>query len=106
MECDVQTRGVEISGEKISARPPMWVVVMHNDDFTPMGLVVDILKSIFGKNQEEAQTLMLRVHELGQAVCGQFSCEIAETKAVQARAVAQEEGYPLLCTIHPTPTQN
>ena len=79
--------------------PAKYKVVLHNDDYTSMDFVVDILMRIFYKNYEEAQRIMLQVHENGKAICGVYSFEIAQTKAQQVKQLAKQSGFPLLATI-------
>lgn len=79
--------------------PAKYKVVLHNDDYTSMDFVVDILMRIFYKNYEEAQRIMLQVHQNGKAVCGIYSFEIAQTKAQQVKQLAKQSGFPLLATI-------
>ena len=79
--------------------PSKYRVILHNDDYTPMDFVVDILMSIFSKSFEEAEIIMWRVHEKGSAVCGVYTFEIAETKVEQVKTKAREMGYPLLATL-------
>jgi ATP-dependent Clp protease adaptor protein ClpS len=81
--------------------PPKHAVVLHNDDYTTMEFVVEVLKKFFQKTEAEAMAIMLRVHEDGKGVAGIFSYEIAETKAVQVDFVARGRGYPLKCTVEP-----
>ena len=80
-------------------RPRKFSVVMHNEDYTTMGLVVAVLVTVFHHSQEAAALLMRAVHERGRAVAGIYSYEIAETKAGEAMAMARNEGYPLKCTL-------
>ncbi|WP_299943504.1 ATP-dependent Clp protease adapter ClpS [uncultured Microbulbifer sp.] len=80
-------------------RPPMYKVVMLNDDYTPMDFVVETLELFFGVNRERATQLMLQVHTRGKAVCGVYTRDIAETKAAQVNRFAQENEHPLLCEI-------
>jgi ATP-dependent Clp protease adaptor protein ClpS len=80
-------------------RPPMYKVVMLNDDYTPMDFVVEILELFFGANREKATQLMLQVHTQGKAVCGVYTRDIAETKAAQVNQFARENQHPLLCEI-------
>ncbi|MDP5208936.1 ATP-dependent Clp protease adapter ClpS [Microbulbifer sp. 2205BS26-8] len=80
-------------------RPPMYKVVMLNDDYTPMDFVVEALERFFGVNRERATQLMLQVHTRGKAVCGVYTRDIAETKAAQVNQFAQENEHPLLCEI-------
>lgn len=80
-------------------RPPMFKVIMFNDDFTPMEFVVEVLEWFFGMNTEKATQVMLQVHTEGRAICGVFTRDIAETKATQVNEYAQENQHPLLCQI-------
>jgi len=80
-------------------RPPMYKVVMVNDDYTPMDFVVEILEMFFALNEEQATQIMLKVHTEGRAVCGVFTRDIAETKAAQVNQYAQENEHPLICEI-------
>ncbi len=79
--------------------PRHYRVVMHNDDFTPMDFVVEILISIFHKNEVEAERLMLMVHESGKAAIGSYPYDIAVTKVQTAAAKAKEAGYPFRMTV-------
>lgn len=84
-----------VSGTKSQIKEPrQYKVVMYNDDFTPMDFVVDILKTIFGKEEEEAVTIMLQVHTGGSAVVGRYYYDIAMTKTQEAARCARESGYP------------
>lgn len=80
-------------------RPPLFQVVLLNDDYTPMEFVVAVLRKFFGMNVETATRVMLKVHTEGKGVCGVFPREIAETKAVQVNDFARESEHPLLCDI-------
>lgn len=80
-------------------KPQLYKVVMLNDDFTPMEMVVSILKNVFHKTQEEAARLMLEVHNRGSAVAGVFTRDIAETKADRAVEMARREEHPLQCVL-------
>lgn len=80
-------------------RPPMYKVVMLNDDYTPMDFVVEALETFFGANRERATQLMLQVHTQGKAICGVYTRDIAETKAAQVNQFAREHQHPLLCEI-------
>ena len=75
-------------------RPRKYKVVMYNDDFTPMDVVVDILIEVFHKSQEEAVMLMLAVHKGQKAVVGQYTYDMAKTKAERAVRIARDLGYP------------
>ena len=80
-------------------QPPLYRVVLINDDFTPMEFVVDILESVFGMERTRATQVMLEVHMKGKGVCGVFSHEIAETKVAQVMGIAKQHQHPLLCTM-------
>lgn len=80
-------------------KPPLYKVVMLNDDFTPMDFVVHILQNLFQKSFEEATEIMLAIHHKGAAICGVYSLEVAETKANQAMQLARRHDHPLKCTI-------
>ena len=77
--------------------PPMFNVVVLNDDFTPMEFVVGVLITFFAMSQQKARNIMLEVHKQGKAVCGTYSRDIAETKAAQVNSLARQNEYPLLC---------
>jgi len=79
--------------------PSMYKVVLHNDDYTPMEFVIDVLQKFFSYDIERATQLMLTVHYEGKAICGVFTAEVAETKAVHVNKYARENEHPLLCTL-------
>ena len=79
--------------------PKRYRVIMHNDDFTSMEFVVEILMDIFHKNAMEAERLMLMVHESGKAAVGSYPYDIAVTKVQAATARAKEEGFPFRLTV-------
>ncbi|NBO63766.1 MAG: ATP-dependent Clp protease adaptor ClpS [Acidobacteria bacterium] len=80
-------------------KPPLFKVLLHNDDYTTMEFVVYLLIAIFRHSEIDAIKIMLEVHHLGVGVAGIFSYEIAETKVSQASALAREHQFPLLCTM-------
>jgi ATP-dependent Clp protease adaptor protein ClpS len=80
-------------------RPPLFKVVLINDDYTPMEFVVEVLEIFFRMNREQATHVMLTVHTQGKGVCGIFTRDIAETKAAQVNQYAREHEHPLLCEI-------
>ncbi|ATX79333.1 ATP-dependent Clp protease adaptor protein ClpS [Mariprofundus aestuarium] len=86
-------------------RPPMFRVVMLNDDFTPMEFVVDIMIRFFHKSEEMANTLMLQIHHQGSAVCGVFPRDIAETKIHQVETASRTAGHPLRCLTEREPDE-
>lgn len=77
--------------------PPMYKVVMYNDDYTPMDFVVEILEVFFNLDREKATQIMLTVHTQGKAVCGIFTRDIAETKVTQVNQYSSDNEHPLLC---------
>lgn len=79
-------------------RPPLYKVLMLNDDYTPMDFVVHVLKVFFSMSTEKATEIMLHVHTRGVGVCGVFSRDVAETKVAQVTSYAQESHHPLQCT--------
>ena len=81
------------------ARPPLFQVVLLNDDFTPMDFVVEVLRSFFALDQERAVQVMLHVHTRGKGVCGVFTREVAETKVTQVNEYSHSHQHPLLCTM-------
>ncbi len=81
------------------AKPPLFQVVLLNDDFTPMDFVVEVLRGFFGLDQERAVQVMLHVHTRGKGVCGVFTREVAETKVTQLNEYSRSHQHPLLCTM-------
>jgi len=77
--------------------PPMYKVMLLNDDYTTMEFVVEVLVHVFQKSSEEATQIMLNVHRTGVGVCGIYPYEIAETKVDTVEALARENGFPLKC---------
>jgi ATP-dependent Clp protease adaptor protein ClpS len=88
----------EIDNELELRQPQLYRVILHNDDYTTMEFVIDVLKKIFKKSTDEAEEIMWKVHEKGQAVCGVYTYEIAETKVEQVKVLARQNGFPLLAT--------
>lgn len=82
-------------------RPPMYQVLLLNDDYTPMDFVVEVLETFFQKAQSEATQIMLQVHHQGMGVCGVYTYEIAETKVKLVMDFARKHEHPLLCTLEP-----
>ena len=76
--------------------PPMFKVVMLNDDYTPMEFVIQVLQTFFSMDREKATQLMLAVHQQGKAVCGIFTRDVAETKVAQVNQCAQDNKHPLI----------
>jgi ATP-dependent Clp protease adaptor protein ClpS len=80
-------------------KPPLFRVVLLNDDYTPMEFVVEVLELIFGMDRPKATRIMLEVHTKGKGICGVYTYEIAETKVAQVSTFAQQNQHPLLCTM-------
>jgi ATP-dependent Clp protease adaptor protein ClpS len=90
------------TGKQIhSVHPKLFKVFMHNDDYTTMDFVIEVLQSIFHKESAEATSLMLQIHQRGQALCGLYPFEIAETKVAKVHNQARAAGFPLRCTLEP-----
>ena len=85
------------------APPPMYQVVLLNDDYTPMEFVVNVLRRVFGKNEDEAARIMLKVHHEGRGVCGVYPRDIAATRVEMVRQLAQARQHPLQCIMEPAP---
>ena len=83
-------------------RPPMYKVILMNDDYTPMEFVIHILENFFSMEREKATQIMLKVHTEGSAVVGIYPRDIAETKSEQVNQYAQENSHPLLSVIEMT----
>ena len=99
-ENEIQTEGGVATKPKPNLkRPPMYRVIILNDDFTPMDFVVAVLQSVFDKDKTEATEIMLQVHRTGIGVCGIYPFEIAETKAAQVIDMAQRSMHPLQCRV-------
>jgi ATP-dependent Clp protease adaptor protein ClpS len=91
---DFQKEIHEVIEEK-TTEPPMYKVLLHNDDYTTKAFVVEILMAVFNKSIEEATSLMWHVHRNGSGVCGIYPYELAETKVNLVMMVARENGFPL-----------
>jgi len=82
-------------------KPPLYRVLIFNDDYTPMEFVVYVLQSFFGYDRDKATQIMLAVHAQGRGVCGIFTKEVAETKSSQVNNFARENEHPLISEIEP-----
>ena len=80
-------------------KPPLYKVILLNDDYTPMEFVVEVLERFFQMTREQATQIMLTVHTKGKGVCGIYTRDIAETKMTQVNQYARENQHPLLCEI-------
>ncbi|MFO1372613.1 MAG: ATP-dependent Clp protease adapter ClpS [Candidatus Competibacteraceae bacterium] len=95
-----QERGLIVEPAKPELKqPPMYKVILLNDDYTPMDFVVQILESFFGMSRGKATQIMLHVHTRGRGVCGVYTHEIAETKVAQVNEFSRRHQHPLLCTM-------
>lgn len=83
-------------------QPPLFRVVLLNDDFTPMEFVVQILEHFFAMNLQQATQIMLHVHTRGKGICGVFTYDVAETKVSLVNDYARQNQHPLLCTMEQT----
>jgi ATP-dependent Clp protease adaptor protein ClpS len=93
---------LESNVEESLEEPPMYRVLLHNDDYTTMEFVVEILQRVFHKSSTEATRIMLLVHKSGIGVCGVFPAEIAETKVEVVHHLAKKHGFPLQCSMEET----
>ncbi len=91
--------GVVTKTKPKTQKPPMYKVLLLNDDYTPMEFVVYVLERFFQKTREEATRIMLHVHQKGIGVCGVFTYEVAETKVTQVIDFARQNQHPLQCTM-------
>jgi ATP-dependent Clp protease adaptor protein ClpS len=80
-------------------RPPLYKVILLNDDFTPMDFVTDILKQFFAMSEEKATQIMLHIHHRGIGVCGVFSKDVAESKVQIVNDYSRQNQHPLLCSM-------
>lgn len=95
-----QDDGLAIETAKPELKPPpLYKVILLNDDYTPMEFVVHVLEQIFGMNREKATQVMLAIHTTGSAVCGIYPRDIAETKSEQVNQYAQENNHPLMSQV-------
>jgi ATP-dependent Clp protease adaptor protein ClpS len=90
---------IDAKTERELKEPPLYQVLLHNDDYTTMEFVVQVLMAVFHKSVEQATRIMLNVHKQGIGTCGVFTYEVAETKVTTVIRLARENGYPLKCTM-------
>ena len=88
-----------VKTKKTVVEPPLYRVLIHNDDYTAMDFVVDVLMMVFKKSEAEATHIMFNVHRKGIGICGVYAHEVAETKVETVHSLAAENGYPLKCTM-------
>ena len=95
-----QDRGIALEEARPEVKPPpMYKVVLLNDDFTPMDFVVDVIQTFFALGYDQATQIMLHVHTKGKGVCGVFTFEIAETKVAHVNDYARRNEHPLKCAL-------
>ena len=98
-ESDADRGLVVEESEPKTKKPPLYQVVLLNDDFTPMEFVVEVLEFVFAMDRQKATRIMLEVHTKGKGRCGVFTYEIAETKVAQVCSYARQHQHPLLSTL-------
>lgn len=91
--------GVMTERQVRAERPSLYKVLLHNDDYTPMEFVTEVLERYFAKTHAQATEIMLNVHHKGVGVCGVYPYEVAETKVAMVIEAAREQEYPLQCTM-------
>lgn len=106
----IMSTNTTIDKEKLKAElsahvkpPPLYQVIMLNDDFTTMDFVIDVLVGVFKKSAEEAERIMLTIHYQGRGICGIYPKDVALTRILQVHQYAQQEQHPLKCIIEPAP---
>ncbi len=82
-------------------RPPLWKVILLNDDYTPREFVVEVLKAVFRMNESEAYRVMITAHQRGACVIAVFTKDVADTKAKEATELGKQAGFPLYFTTEP-----
>ena len=93
--------GVEVKERAKTKRPPLYKVLLHNDDYTTKEFVVMVLQAVFHKSEVDANRIMLHVHENGIGVAGIYPYEVAETKIGKTLALARRYEYPLQLSMEP-----
>jgi ATP-dependent Clp protease adaptor protein ClpS len=97
---DTDTKKEVLSQTEVDEKePPIYQVMLHNDDYTTMNFVVELLMAVFQKSIQEATQIMLAIHQSGVGVCGIYTYEVAETKVETVHQLARERGYPLKSSI-------
>lgn len=89
----------DVKEEQEIREPKLYRVILHNDDYTTMDFVIEILVAVFHKQAAEATRIMLDVHKKGRGICGVYHYDIAATKAAQVHALARQRGFPLKCSL-------
>ncbi len=91
--------GIVTKTKAKTQKPPMYQVLLLNDDYTPMEFVIYILERFFQKGRDDATRIMLHVHQKGVGICGVYTYEVAESKVTQVMDFARQNGHPLQCTM-------
>lgn len=99
MSQDHQLPSATSKAQDKTKTPPLFKVLMHNDDYTTMEFVVEVLRTVFHQNGEAAERIMLAIHFQGLGLCGIYPFAIAETKVQEVRNLARKAGFPLRCSI-------
>ena len=98
-----EQRGTVLEAEKAKVKPPpLYKVMLLNDDYTPMDFVVVVLQTVFAMSREKATQVMLQVHREGMGVCGTYTREVAAAKVEQVINIARKHQHPLQCTMEET----
>jgi ATP-dependent Clp protease adaptor protein ClpS len=98
-----EQRGTVLEAEKAKVKPPpLYKVMLLNDDYTPMDFVVVVLQTVFAMSREKATQVMLQVHREGMGVCGTYTREVASAKVEQVVNIARKHQHPLQCTMEET----
>jgi len=98
-----QHHGAVLEAEKTRLKPPpLYKVLLLNDDYTPMDFVVVVLQTVFAMSREKATQVMLQVHREGMGVCGTYTREVATAKVEQVIGIARDHQHPLQCTMEET----
>lgn len=100
-EREDEDSAVKTDPKKKTEKVRRWKVILHNDDYTTMEFVVEVLQRYFHKTETEAMHIMLTVHKMGAAVAGVYTRDVAETKAAEVMEYARDSGMPLLVTTEP-----
>ena len=98
---DAIQEGIIAEFKEAVEEPPLYKVLLHNDDYTTKVFVIGVLRAYFNKSTEEATQIMWHIHKNGIGVCGIYPYEVAETKVSLVSAAARENGYPLKSTLEP-----
>jgi ATP-dependent Clp protease adaptor protein ClpS len=97
-DTDEESSGMVVEKSKVQ-KPPLYKIIMHNDDYTTMEFVILVLKKFFLKSDGQANEIMLSVHQKGSGICGTYTFEVAETKIIHVNRFSKENGHPLKVTL-------